>query len=97
MFELIIFFFIFFFLLMSTIGFGFLFHNICFGSHLNLNEYNSIYIGFYGLFFLISISILTSLFFPHTFLHNILIHLFGIIFFIFSKIKNKKKYLKIIF
>ncbi len=96
MFELIIFFSFFFFLLMSTIGFGFLFHNICFGSHLNLNEYNSIYIGFYGLFFLISISILTSLFFPHTFLHNILIHLFGVIFFIFSKIKNKKKYLKII-
>ena len=97
MFELTIFFSFFFFLLLSTIGYGLLFYNLCFGSIQNLNEQNSIYIGFYGLFFLTSISLFTSLFFPHTFLHNILIHFFGIFFFVSLKIKNKREFLKIIF
>ena len=97
MIELIIFFSFFFILLLSTIGFGILFQNLCFGSIKNLEEQNSIYIGFYGLFFLICISLVTSLLFPHNFTHNILIHFFGILSFILFKIKNKKKYLKIIF
>ena len=97
MFELIIFFSFFFLLLLSTIGFGFLFQNLCFGSIKNLEEQNAIYIGFYGLFFLTCISLTTSLLFPHNFVHNILIHFFGILFFILFKIKNKKSYLKIIF
>ncbi len=97
MFESIIFFSFFFLLLLSTIGFGFLFQNLCFGSIKNLEEHKAIYIGFYGLFFLTCISLITSLFFPHNFVHNILIHFFGILFFILLKIKNKKKYLKIIF
>ncbi|MBD1137520.1 hypothetical protein IDH33_01620 [Pelagibacterales bacterium SAG-MED43] len=97
MIELIIFFSFFFLLLLSTIGFGILFQNLCFGSIKNLEEQNSIYIGFYGLFFLICISLVTSLLFPHNFTHNILIHFFGILSFILFKIKNKKKYLKIIF
>tara|TARA_B100001093_G_scaffold249164_1_gene238582 strand:- start:2527 stop:4221 length:1695 start_codon:yes stop_codon:yes gene_type:complete len=97
MFELTIFLLFFFLLLLSTIGFGFLFQNLCFGSTENLEEQNIIYIGFYGLFFLTLISLITSLLFPHNFIHNTIIHFFGILFFGFFKIKNKKEYLKIIF
>ncbi len=96
MIELVIFFSFFFLLLLSTIGFGFLFHRLCFGFIQNIDDQNIIYIGFYGLFFLTSISLLTILLFPHNFIHNILIHSFGILFFIFSNIKDKKKYIKII-
>ena len=97
MFEFIIFFSFFYILLLSTIGFGFIFHKFCFGSIQNIDNQNVIYIGFYGLFFLTSISLLTSLLFPHNFFHNILIHTLGILSFIFFNFKDKKKYVKIIF
>ena len=84
MIELIIFFSFFLLLLLSTIGFGFLFHRLCFGFIQNIDDQNIIFIGFYGLFFLTSISLLTILLFPHNFIHNIFIHSIGILFFIFS-------------
>tara|TARA_B100000902_G_scaffold385012_1_gene425861 strand:- start:3904 stop:5487 length:1584 start_codon:yes stop_codon:yes gene_type:complete len=55
-----------------------------------------IFIGFYGLFFLTFISLITSLFLSHNFIHNILLHLVGVLSFTFLRIKNKKNYLKII-
>ena len=57
---------------------------------------DEIFLGFYGLFFLTFISIITSLFIPHNFLHNIILHTIGILIFFFSKFDNKKKYFKII-
>ena len=95
---IITFFFIsFYLLLISVIGFGFLFQNICFGAIKDIDDQKIIYIGFYGLFLLTIISLITSLFIPHNFTHNLSLHFLGILFFIFIKFKYKKEYLKIIF
>jgi len=94
----LIYFFVYFYLaLVSVIGFGFFFQRICFDGDKKFYDEKLIYTGFYGLFFLTLISLVTSLFVPHNFTHNILIHLFGIFYFIFFKFENKKKYLKTIF
>tara|TARA_B100000900_G_scaffold416242_1_gene450477 strand:+ start:164 stop:1849 length:1686 start_codon:yes stop_codon:yes gene_type:complete len=86
----------FYILLFSTIGYGFIFNHLCFERKENFDERNLIYIGFYGLFLITLISLLSSLVIAHNFTHNIIIHALGIIFlFLF---KNKKKiYLKQIF
>ncbi len=97
MLNIIIFFSSFYLLLLSVIGYGLIFKRLVFGSIEDLTEQKSIYIGFYGLFFITLISLITSLFVPHNFIHNSFLHLFGILFFIFLKIKNKREYLKIIF
>jgi len=93
----IIFFFIYFYLLLiSVIGFGFLFQKISFTGVKKFDDHNVIYTGFYGLFFLTLISLISSLFVPHNYLHNILVHLFGISFFVYFKVRNKRDYLKTI-
>ncbi len=96
MIDTIVFLLFFYLSLMSVLGFGLLFQNIFFGTIKNLEDQKIIYIGFYGLFSLTLISLLSSLFVPHNFIHNILLHFFGIIFFIFIKFENKKIYLKTI-
>ncbi len=96
MINIIIFFLVFYILLISVLGYGILFKHFCFGAIQNINNQSSIYIGFYGLFLLTFISVISSLFVPHNFIHNILLHLFGVLFFIFYKTKNKKKFLKVI-
>ncbi len=83
----------FYILLFSTIGYGFAFYYLCFEKKGNLIEIDLIYIGFYGLFLITLISLLSSLIVAHNFAHNIFIHCIGIIFLIFNKDK-KKKYLK---
>ena len=95
--DIIIFFLIFYILLVSVVGYGILFQNLCFGPMKNMTEQNEIYIGFYGLFLLTFISLISSLLVPHNFTHNIILHLIGVLLFIFLKIKNKKEYSKIIF
>ena len=99
--DLLIFFSFFFILLISVIGYGILFQNICFGKIKSLKEQNAIYLGFYGLFFLTFISVTTSLFVSHNHIHNISInnnnnnnnnflHLIGILYFVFVNVKEKK-------
>ena len=95
--DIIIFFLIFYILLISVIGYGILFQNLCFGHIGNSKDQNEIYLGFYGLFLITFISLISSLFVPHNFLHNIILHLFGVLLFIFLKFINKKDYLKNIF
>ena len=95
--NFIIFFSFFYILLLSVVGYGMFFQNLCFGGIKNMNDPKVIYTGFYGLFAITFISIISSLFVPHNFIHNILLHLIGVLFFIFIKIENKKDYLKIIF
>jgi hypothetical protein len=95
--EIIIFFLSFYILLISVVGYGILFQNLCFGTIKNMKDQKVIYLGFYGLFFLTFISLITSLFAPHNFIHNILLHSIGILLFIFIKVENKETYLKIIF
>ena len=97
MIDLLIFFLFFYLLLISVIGFGFLSQNIFFGAIKNLDDQKIIYTGFYGLFSLTFISLITSLFFSHNFIHNLLLHFFGILSFLIIKVENKKKYLKTIF
>ena len=97
MLNLFIFFLSFYLLLISVIGYGLIFKFMTFGPFKDMNDHESIYIGFYGLFFITLISLITSLVVPHNLIHNSLLHLFGILFFIFLKIENKKEYLKIIF
>lgn len=94
--DFLFFIFYFYFLLFSVIGYGIFFENVCFK---NINAFNfkaSIYTGFYGLFSITLLSLITSIFVPHNFIHNLILHLTGIIFFIFLKFENKKKYIKYI-
>ena len=95
--NIIIFFLSFYFILLSVLGYGILFHNLCFDKIKNLNGKDSHFVGFYGLLFITLISIITSLFVPHNFIHNSLLHFFGVIFFFFSNVGQKKQYLKFIF
>ena len=91
MIELFIFFFSLFFLLFSTIGYGILFNNLCFKKINDLDNQNSVFIGFYGIFFITLISLFTSIFIPHNFFHNILLNGIGVLLLIFLPSKNKKK------
>ena len=77
MINLLIFNFSFIFLLTSIIGYGILFNNLCFKKLDDLYSENSIFIGFYGLFFVTLISLFSSLFFQHNFIHNIILHCTG--------------------
>ena len=86
MISLLIFVLFFYILLVSTIGYGILFKHLCFGKINDFDKKNSIFVGFYGLFFLTLISILSNLFFPHNFIHNIILHLIGLLSFIFLKV-----------
>ena len=68
--------------LISTIGYGILFNSFCFEKKQSFENGNSIYLGFYGLFLVTIISLFTSLFYPHNFFHNSLLHGVGILSFI---------------
>jgi hypothetical protein len=94
--DYIIFFISFYFLFFSVIGYGLYFQSLCFEKIKNFNDEKSIFVGFYGLFFVTLISLLTSLFLPHNFTHNLILHIIGLIYFIFYKAQNKKTYLKFI-
>ena len=97
MFDIVIFISSYLFLLFSILGFGIFFYRLSFEKIDDLSNENSIYIGFYGLFFVTLISLFTSLFLSHNLLHNSLLHVFFIFYFLTIKIKNKKEFSKIIF
>ena len=48
--DIIIFFLTFYILLISVIGYGLLFQNLCFGTIKDMEDQKTIYLGFYGLF-----------------------------------------------
>ena len=77
--------------IISTIGYGFLFSKLIFKEFVVLN-YG--YQGILGFFILCLISIITSYFTAHNFLHNIIIHTLGTIFFFSNLFNNKKDRLK---
>ena len=87
------FFFSFYILLVSVIGYGIFFQKIIYADGDDSNEI-AIYIGFYGLSFITLISLISSIFFPHNFIHNIIVHSIGIFFLVFLKFKDKEKYLR---
>tara|TARA_B110000211_G_scaffold233581_1_gene300240 strand:- start:56 stop:1741 length:1686 start_codon:yes stop_codon:yes gene_type:complete len=96
MLNFLIFFSSFYFLLISTIGYGIIFENLCFGTF-NKKKDNLIYTGFYGLMFITLISLITSYFMAHNFYHNIILHSIGFLFFVINFNKKNKNYLKYIF
>src|SRR5210317_1705676 len=92
--DYIIFLISFYFLLFSVIGYGLFFQSFFFEKIKNFNDEKSIFVGFYGLFFITLISLLTSLFLPHNFIHNLILHIMGMILFISYKAQNKQSYLR---
>ena len=73
--------------LISTIGFGYLF-SIFFFKDFRILNFG--YQGIIGFFTICVISIITSFFFPHNFIHNTLLHLVGLGIFFWNFFKNKK-------
>ena len=82
----------------STIGYGFLFSRMV---NRELLQSNLGYIGLIGFFFICLISIFSSFFIPHNFLHNSIFHVIGLVSFIFFFNKLKQfteiKFLWLIF
>ncbi len=97
MLDILIFFLTFYILLISVLGYGIFFQNVCYGPIKDTKDEKIIFVGFYGLFLLTLISFISSLLVAHNFIHNILLHMAGVLLFVFLKVKNKKDYLKIIF
>ena len=91
--DILIFLISFYFCLFSTLGYGNLFYKICYPKNI-IKKSDLIYIGFFGLAFLTMISMISSIFVAHNFYHNLVIHFFGITFFLFSKFENKKNFIK---
>ena len=79
----------FYFLLVSVVGYGLFFQRLCFNKIESMKDHKIIFTGFYGLFFLTIISLITSLFVPHNFIHNTLIHFFGLLCLLTFKANNK--------
>tara|TARA_B110000483_G_C18192398_1_gene541509 strand:- start:470 stop:2152 length:1683 start_codon:yes stop_codon:yes gene_type:complete len=94
--SLLIFFLSFYILLISIIGYGKLFENLCFGEF-NKKDDNLIYTGFYGLMFVTLISLITSYFIPHNFYHNLILHGYGFFYLFFNFNQKDRNYLKYIF
>ena len=89
MIDHLIFLFYIYFFLFSSIGYGIKFSNLISKNLVNLN------LGWYGIigFFLISLlSVFTSFFVSHNFLHNFILHIVGFIFFCSSLLKKKNYY-----
>ena len=91
MIDILIFFIFFYGLLISVVGYGILFRKLCFSNLEKIDDQTIIYIGFYGLFLLTLISLVTSLFVAHNFIHNIFLHLIGVASLIFIGFKNKMR------
>ena len=75
--------------LFSSIGYGLKFSKIINNNLINLN------LGWYGIigfFFISIIAITSSFFYAHNYLHNFLIHIIGIFFFVSYFFKEKKKF-----
>ena len=94
--DILIFLISFYFCLFSTLGYGNLFYKICYPKN-TIKKNDLIYIGFFGLAFLTTISMISSIFVAHNFYHNLGIHFFGLTFFLFSKFEDKKNFIKNIF
>lgn len=77
---------IYYLILLSTLGFGFLFALLI---QIEKDKLSLGIVGLLGFCFLTFFSYLTNFFFAHNYLHNITLHVTGIIFFIYSFAINK--------
>ncbi len=79
-------------LTLSIIGYGFFFSNYFTKfNNINLSNISIGNIGLFGIFFLTFISYLTNIILAHSNYHNLIIHLIGILSFLFFFKKNYKK------
>ena len=83
------------FCLVSVLAYGNFFQKVFL--KISIEEDINIYTGFYGLMLLTLISLITSYFVQHNYVHNIILHSFGIIYFFSSNFKQNKKFYKHIF
>jgi len=86
--QILILLFFYFIILFSILGYGKLV------TLFSSNDQDIDFQGFNGIALLIIISYLTNFFFPHNFLHNSIVVLFGLSIFLFDIIKNYKKKIK---
>lgn len=84
--DLLLFLIIFFLCLCSVIGYGFFFHILVLSKR-DIQD-NLKYVGFYGIGLITFISMITSIFLSHNYLHNIIIHFFGFLLFLLFFKKN---------
>jgi len=93
--KFFILYFYFIFILTSILGYGYLLANFL---NKEILKYNLGYIGILGLLSLVLISYSTTFIFKHGYIHNIIVHVIGLISFIFFlyKLKLKKNYFRII-
>ena len=96
MIEILLFLIFFILSLFSTIGYGLFFHKVFFYNLKVKSENETIYFGFFGLFLITLISLITSLFFSHNFIHNLFLHFFGLLFLVILKFDEKNEYFKYI-
>ena len=76
-------------ILITVLGFGLLFERIFYR---NISYDRLGYTGLAGIFFLILYSYISHIFFPHGYMHNMIIIFIGLILFFFYFSKNKKKF-----
>lgn len=84
----IIFIFYIFIIIFSTIGYGLLFSKYIYKDFLS---FNLGYQGILGFFILSLISMITIFFFKHGYLHNVLIHSIGLVWFLINILNDKKR------
>jgi hypothetical protein len=92
--ETLIFLLFFLIIFTSLTGYGLL---LGFFLRLNILNFNIGIFGLLGIFFCTTISYSTHLFFSHGIIHNSIIHLFGIILFLYFLVKNFNNYKKDLF
>ena len=89
-FKTALFVFFYYLILISTLGYGLLFSNV-------LKIRNQIFSfsisGILGVIFLTFLSYLTNFFFAHNYIHNMIVHIIGLIFFFIFFKKNFNKYI----
>jgi len=79
-------------LTLSIIGYGFFFSNYFTKfNNINLSNISIGYLGLFGIFFLTFVSYSTNIILAHSNYHNLIIHLIGILSFLFFLKKNYKK------
>ena len=89
--NFIIIFLTYFLIIFSSIGYGKLFSKLFI-----YKKTNEGYLGLFGLFFLIIYSYISNIFYPHDIAHNIVLLVFGIIFYFVIKNTNKDFILTVI-
>jgi len=84
--DTIIFLTIYFIITISILGYGLFFSRLI---NINFFSLNYGYIGLIGISFLVLISYISHMFLAHNYLHNVILHICGILFFLFFHFKNK--------